>query len=367
MDAHQPGNSQLLEADVRRLVVERPLFLGDLFMTEPALRALRRRFPHAEITLIGLPWALEFVRRVPTLLDRFLEFPGCEGIPEVEYCPQRTERFLAEQREYGYDLAVQMHGNGSYINGFVAGLGAKVTLGFAPEGDDRLTISTLQVVPGQEMNEVCNWLRLVGLVGAHTEDLSLEFHPLPEDEREAEVLLAELPRGYGPLIGIHPGAKEAIRQWPPEKFAQLANCLAERFDARILITGNAMERDIAEAVRDRTTCPVLDLSGRTGIGSLAALISRLDLLVTNDTGPSHMASATRTPSVAMFGPTRPWQFAPLDRDRHTVVDSLQYAPADIDPVEALKTLSVDVVFDAACRTIERYTAAERAPTSTGAE
>ncbi len=346
MSASETAVKVHLDGEVRRIVVERPLFLGDLLMTVPAFRALRRRFPGAEISLIGLPWASEFVRHVPNLLDRFLEFPGWRGIPEVTYVRARTERFLEEQRAYGYDLAVQMHGNGSYINGFIARLGARVTLGFALRGDGRLTISAPQVLRGRELNEVHNWLRLVGMIGARTEDTSLEFHTLAEDERAADGLLAEVPEGRGPLVGIHPGAKEEIRRWPPERFARLADRLASELGARVVLTGSEEERDITEGVAGSARAPVTDLTGRTDLGTLAAMISRLDLLVTNDSGPSHLAAATRTPSVVLFGPTRPWQFAPLDRQLHRVVDATDFVAPGVPGELALSRLPVEPVVGA---------------------
>ena len=88
---------------------------------------------------------------------------------------------------------------------------------------------------------------------------------------------------------------------------------------------------------------VLDLAGRTDLGSLAALVARLNLLVTNDTGASHVAAATGTPSVILFGPNRPEVWAPLDRQRHRVVEATALAGAAIDPATALQQLPVEPV------------------------
>src|SRR4051812_13711959 len=101
---------------VRRIAVFRALNLGDMVVAVPALRALRAGFPAAEVTVIGLPWAAEIARRLDRYVDRFLVFPGWPGLPEVPFEPARIDCFLAEQRAYGYDLAIQMHGSGGASN-----------------------------------------------------------------------------------------------------------------------------------------------------------------------------------------------------------------------------------------------------------
>src|SRR5690349_237428 len=95
---------------VRRIAIFRALQLGDLLVAVPALRSIRAGFPGAEITLIGLPWAASFAARFDRYIDRFVPFEGYQGIQEVPYDPARSQAFIAEQRAYGYDLVIQMHG-----------------------------------------------------------------------------------------------------------------------------------------------------------------------------------------------------------------------------------------------------------------
>lgn len=332
------GDDFLRGRPVRRIAVLRALFLGDLLCATPALRALRARFPDAEITLIGLPWAETLVRRLPSL-DRLAVFPGYSGIPEVPHDPARTAAFLRNARREGYDLAVQMHGDGANSNGFVADLGAPVTIGYRRRGDDRLTLGIPSVA---DESEVLRWLHLVEAIGGEGCDRQLDFPVTEAEKREAARLLAGAP-GSGPLVGIHAGASTPLRRWPAEKFAALAEELADCWDARIVLTGTEAERPLTAAIRDATRAPVLDLAGETDLGAFAALIGSLDLLVTNDTGASHLADAAGTRSVVIFGTTSPHQWAPLDQRRHLVVDARSYAPVDTPAPRALAELPVDPV------------------------
>ena len=340
-----------------RIAVFRALFLGDLLMSVPALRALRRRFPDAEVTLIGLPWARGFIPHVQRYVDRLVEFPGYPGLPEVDPAPERTERFLREQRAYGYDLALQMHGDGNITNGILAELGAGATLGYARPGDNRLTLGLPHDRGGSEIHR---WLGLVAALGAPADDTGIEFATSREDRARADALLSGGPLSpessvvrprAAPLVALHAGAKEAIRQWPPERFAALADRLAEEFGARVALTGTAGEREITAAVGRAMRHRALDLTGRTDLGVFAGLLARLDLLVTNDTGASHLAAATGTPSVVLFGPTRPEQFAPLDRERHRVVDALRWAGEGLDGAAALRALPVAPVLAECARAL----------------
>lgn len=333
----------------RRIAIFRAIFLGDLLCATPALRALKRRFPGAEITLIGLPWARLLVERLP-FLDAFEPFPGYEGIVEAPFEPERTRAFFAKARAHEYDLALQMHGNGSFSNGFTADLGARATVGYrAVEDDDRLTAG-LRYDPNE--HETRRWLRLVAALGATSDDLRMAFPTTPAEDRAATSLLRGAGRG-GPLVGLHVGAKDPNRRWPTANFAALGDILMGTYGARIVLTGTAEERELTKDVARRMRSPVLDLAGQTDLGTVAAVIARLDLLVTNDTGASHLAAASRTRSVVLFGPSRPAQWAPLDRARHRVVDGVAFAGSDIDPVAALRDLPIEPVLDACRRSFAR--------------
>lgn len=299
-----------------RIAVVRALQLGDMLVTVPALRALRQLFPHAEITLIGLPWAGRFADRFSRYIDRFVEFPGWPGIIEAEYDAARTEAFLQEQRAYGYDLALQMHGSGGVMNAFVLALGASAACGYylgqCPAG-----LFPVAVYP-DDIPEVQRPLGIVELLGAVDPCPDLEFPITDADRAELAGLLPPAPPGTL-RVGMHPGASAPARRWPPERFAAVASYLSRHWNAQVVLTGGPGEEEIAGTVERLAGTPMTNLAGQTSLGSLAALIDSFDLFITNDTGPSHIATALGTPSVRLFGPADVRRWAPLDTSRHRVL------------------------------------------------
>ena len=301
---------------VRRIAVVRALYLGDLLLAVPSLRALRTRFPQAEVTLIGLPWARAFTRRMSAYLDRFVTFPGYPGIGEVGHDPGETRRFLAEQQAYGYDLVIQMHGNGATSNAFALALGGRVTSGYYV-GSPPAGLSPAALYPDDEP-EVLRNLGLARLVDCRQLDTTLEFPLTAADRAEASTLLDGITLGR-PVIGIHAGAKASARRWPPERFAAVADELAEQSGGQIVLTGSEADAPATSAVRGHMRERALDLTGKTSLGGLAAVIERMRLFIGNDSGPAHLAEAMGTPSVTLFGPADPRRWAPLDQVTHRVV------------------------------------------------
>lgn len=303
----------------RRVAVFRALQLGDLLVAVPALRTIRARFPDAEITLIGLQWAKTFVQHFPHYVDRFVKFVGFPGITEVDVVPERVVAFIEEQRAYGYDLVIQMHGSGSASNPFALALGGGMTIGYyegeCPEG------LTLGAPYPDDQPEVLRDLGLAKLLGCSNLDPRLEFPLFNSDRAEAAALLRGLPRADRPWIGIHAGARSPARRWPAESFAVVADYLVRRFDAQIILTGSSAEETIVQRLIEQMVTRPISVVGKTSLGGLAALIDKLDLFISNDSGPANIAYAVNTPSITINGPSDYRRWAALDQLRHPIVRS----------------------------------------------
>lgn len=299
------------------IVVFRALVVGDMLCAVPALRALRRAYPAAHIALVGLPWAAEFVNRFSVYLDEFIEFPGYPGLPERTVDLARVPSFLAEMQSRRFDVAIQLHGSGSFVNELCVLMGARLTAGYYVPGQFHPCEATFLAYPN-ELPEVRRHLRLMQHLGIEADGEHLELPVSKRDYAELHALSEYSDLLGQPFVCVHPGARYASRRWRPEYYAGVADRL---WDAgyKVVITGTASEAAIAAEVEQRSSRPLVNLTGRTTLGTLAALLTESRLLISNDTGVSHVAAALRVPSVVVVTGSDPCRWAPLDTQRHRTV------------------------------------------------
>jgi heptosyltransferase-2 len=131
----------------------------------------------------------------------------------------------------------------------------------------------------------------------------------------------------GPWIGVNPGAfYGTAKRWPPERFAAAAGLVARRVAAKVAIVGGAGERPLGEAIAEELRAPARVLCGETTLGELVGVLAGLRLLLTNDSGPMHLAAAVGTPLVAVFGPTDWRETAPVSARARVVREETECAP-----------------------------------------
>ena len=310
----RPASARSAAPAPARVAVVRALpGLGDMLCAGPALRSLRAGMaPGGHLALVALPGTEALAARVLPMIDEVIAFPGCPGIPERPVPDPPWPAFEAMMRPRAFDLALQMQGDGSHIDAFMPTLAAARTAGYRPEGRG----PDWPPYPARG-HEIERWTGLMRHLGMPDRGTAME---VPEHACDREALDAALGRPPGPYACLHPGASTPARRWPAGRFAALGDALAGRGLA-VVLTGSAGEAPITAAVASAMRAPALDLAGRTPLGALALLLRGARLLVTNDTGVSHLAAATRTPSVVVFLAADPERWAPLDRARHRAVVS----------------------------------------------
>ncbi|EFC84523.1 glycosyltransferase family 9 protein [Parafrankia sp. EUN1f] len=309
--------------DVRGIVVLRASGLGDLVLALPALDALRAAYPTAHLVYLGLPWHTQLLRGRPGPWDEVDVVPAWPGVTSRATAHPQTgdgqrKAFVQRHRAAGYDLAVQLHGGGAYSTPLLDSLGARITVGGRDIGAPRLDRS----LPFRHLqHETLRALEIVGLVGAGPVDLLPSLSVLPSDHCEVVDEMAGL-RDARPLVALHPGAGDPRRRWPVDRFAAVADELA-REGARVLIVGGREDSVLAARLLAHARSQPSDLTGRLSLPGLVGLLSEVDLMIGNDSGPRHLAAAVGTPTVGIFWCGNVVNAAPLVRARHRVATSFQ--------------------------------------------
>jgi ADP-heptose:LPS heptosyltransferase len=285
VSGHVPG--------VERIGVLRANALGDFIFTLPALDALRAAYPAAEIVLLGRAWHEGFLSGRPGPIDRVIPVPeGSLGDEtDGELREEERDAFLERLRSERFDVALQMHGGGRHSNPFVASIGAGLTVGARADDAPALdrTVPYFYWQP-----EIGRYLEIVSLVGATPVTLEPRVEVLPSDVGEAA---ARIGLGGEPVVVMHPGARDTRRRWPAEKFAHVGRALAER-GARVVVTGDETERELAREVAEAAGAQ--DVAGVLSLRGLAGLLSRAALVISNDTGPLHLALAVGGRAVSIY-------------------------------------------------------------------
>ena len=321
---------------LKKIGVLRALQLGDLMCMVPAMRALRAAYPEARIVLFGLPGAKEFVTRFSRYFDGLLEFPGYPGLPEQPVDPVKVAEFLRQVQNEKFDLVLQLQGNGTIINPLMGLLGAKQVAGFFSEKDGYCPDPRTFLLYPEGEHESIKFLKLMDFLGVARQGEYLEF-PVKDEEREKfGRLRKKFALTPGRFICLNPGARDPRRQWISRNFAVVGEAFAKR-GFGVVLTGSPQDRPVCEAVAKQMIHPCIDLAGLTGLGELAALLESSALLITNDTGISHIAVALKVKSIVIFSAfSDPVRWAPLDQGVHI---SLSPKEAE-DPDMVVKAASV---------------------------
>lgn len=306
---------KLPQGEIKKIAILRALQLGDMLCAIPAIRALRKAYPEAEITLIGLPWAAQFVQRFNRYFDAFIHFPGFPGLPEQDYSQQAFIRFVEQANEKEFDLVIQMQGNGTIVNELLPLLNARYMAGYY-NAESYIPNGLFMEYPNYG-SEVHRHMMLMKFLGIEANDDALEFPVNQKDEADFEKLCLYLPEKR--YICIHPGSRGRWRQWPPKYFAELGNlCIEHGFT--VVVTGTKDESDITQELIKCMHHPVIDLTGCTSMGAVTLLLQNAYMLIANCTGVSHIASATKTRSIIISMDGEPERWGPINTSLHTTID-----------------------------------------------
>jgi lipopolysaccharide heptosyltransferase I len=290
----------LRDLEPRRVGLIKPSALGDIVHSLPVLTALRRRFPSAHITWV-VNRAYEPILEGHPHLDATLPFDRSAARGGLWTGFRAFIGFLGALRRQRFDLVIDLQG--LLRTGLMTrATGARRRVGLATARERATWFYTDRVpVPDfQATHAVDRYWLVAAALGAGG---PREFHvPLQPDARAwADGVLRALAR---PWVAVAPGSRWLTKRWPPGHFAELARRGQARFGGTVILVGTPDEAPLAAAVRQQLAGPVLDLTGKTSLAQLAALLARVDVMAANDTGPLHLAAALGRPVVAPYTCTK---------------------------------------------------------------
>ena len=287
-------NKPNLAIDQRRFLIISTTGLGDTLWGTPAIKALRETYPTSYIGILTSPIGKEILQHNRHIDELFtIADPVFFSLFPL-YLQLKKKRITD---------VILFHTSQRPILPLAATLGATQIIGTEGlhKGLDHLLT---RPIPSRSIHEIKRRLELVGAVGAQTQNPAMDLSLSLEDEKLAELFLLQyqLP-SYLPKIALHPGAKDLFKQWPPSLFAQLGNRLVQELGCQIFVTGTESEKELVESIaaQIKGAIPVTTLKLRP----FAAFLKQMKVVVSNDTGPMHVAFAMQIPTVALFAPTDP--------------------------------------------------------------
>tara|TARA_B100000315_G_scaffold167788_1_gene156286 strand:- start:13540 stop:14559 length:1020 start_codon:yes stop_codon:yes gene_type:complete len=326
---------------IERILLIKPSSLGDIVHGLPVLKALHNKWPDAKISWVVKDVYLDILNGNPLIDDLILLIKNS--------LTTSIFSFRKKLRHGSFDLAVDMQG--LFRSGLIAFLsGAAVRIGFSNARELSSLFYTHKVDAPLNLHAVDRNLKLAAALGCEDQEIEFPLYFKPETEQEAlSFLQKNLLDTRRPLVTFVPGARWEKKRWPPHSFSRLGDLLNQKMGAGIIVAGSRQENRLIHEIRSAMKSPsseAVDFS----LTKLTALLSKSDVVVTNDSGPMHIAVAMRTPVVALFGPTDPARTGPYSKKCLIIQRDLECIPCfrkqcSQGSFECMDSITVEEVFE----------------------
>jgi len=279
---------------IDNILIRGPNWVGDSVLAIPAMKAVREHFRNAQITLLVRPWVAGLFSSAP-FIDRVWSEPRPSSIAD-------WSRITRAIRDRHFDLAVLLPNSFESALMMFAG---RVPMRFGYATDGRSLLLTNAIARTDSGHQVHYYLDLVKHLFKPDKDPSVAIEATEQEREDARQLLAQ--HGIQPrdrFLVLNPGAAYgSAKRWDELRFAETGDRFAKEFGLAVVIIGSASETSAAERVKSHMKAPAAILTGKTTLETLMGVLAECSLMITNDSGPMHIAAALGTPTVAVFGST----------------------------------------------------------------
>ncbi len=302
------------------LVMHTGGWIGDMILLTPALHALRDQFPHSSISMLILPLVQELMERNP-YIDRVIIYDKHNIHKGLRQMIKVGNQLKSEK----FDIAIILHPNSvsSILLSHVANIPKCI---YGKLNENFLMNKSKK---GEKIHEVKRYLNIVSSLADIEHYDNLEFWGITSEDISfaKNIINHEENSRNNPIIGINISTTWHSKQWEIEKFAKLSKILIKQFDAKILLTGGKDDIYIGNEIMNKINDDsVINFVGSTTIMQLGAIIQHCNLYITSDSGPMHISSALRIPTIALFGPTDPARHGPYGKGNTVIKVDMDCSP-----------------------------------------
>jgi lipopolysaccharide heptosyltransferase I len=339
------------------ILLIKPSSLGDIVLALPALSALRRGLPRAKISWLIRPEFAPLIEGHPHV-DAIILFDR-NRLGKAWYHPGATRylaRLVSDLRRRRFDAVLDLQGLFRTASlGWLSGCRQR----FGPVWGREFAhhFYTTAIPPRQQwVHVVDHYMKLIEAMGIS--DRSVEFR-LPERQQASATARALLlregvePNGYAVII---PGSAQASKCWPPQRFSALADRLAGQHGLGVVATGSKVEGEMVGRIQNAAIEKIVNLAGRTSLPELVEVLRGARIVISNDTGPGHVAAALDKPLVMMFSWSNPLRVGPYGRPECVVArDATERGLAikSTNPAHAIEHISLEEVYSKAVEQLAR--------------
>jgi len=326
-----------LKINPRKILIVKPSSLGDVIHSLPFLNAVKTCLPKSEIHWI-IAKGLEGILESHPMIDKLwvIDKDSWKNIQNVKSTIQEIKVLFKKLKQEKYDLVVDLQG--LLRSGVItAATGAPVRIGFREAREGSSVFYTHKVAGGKNIHAVDRYLKIAESLGCNTADISFPFPFVQSSDFRLQT------SDTGDYAVIVPGARWKTKIWPAEKFGKLASLLP----VESIIVGSKTDKDIADEIVSLSGGRAVSLAGKTNLRELIAIISRANFIVSNDSGPMHIAAALNVPVFAIFGPTDPSRTGPYGKGHTIIREDILCSPCfrkSCDEMKCMKDLSVEKVY-----------------------
>jgi heptosyltransferase-1 len=327
-----------LPSRIERILVVKPSSLGDVVHSLPFLNAIKTRFPAASVHWV-IAKGLEGIFEGHPMIDKLwvINKDDWKKIGNLKVTVKELKELFKNLKKERYDIVFDLQG--LLRSGVItSATGAPVRIGFKEAREGSRFFYTCKVEGGKNIHAVDRYLKMAQFVGCDISDI---VFPLPSGLRTSSFINASCSSGeYAVIV---PGARWKTKKWPVEKFGKLSS----RLPLKTVIVGGRNDKDIADEIVSLSNGRATSLAGKTDLRELIEVMKHASFVVSNDSGPMHIAAALGIPVFAIFGPTDPEKTGPYGKGHTVIRENVPCVPCfrrTCEDLKCMNSLSVEKVY-----------------------